>query len=101
MPRKTLRAATEADAKAAADAAVVPKTLKAATELSERALLVKMRMTIAEEIDRGVPPHTLAPLSRQLFAVDKEIRALDHRATEEAAESGHVAADEAWDAEAL
>ena len=77
-----------------------PKTLKDAVDVSERALLVTIRAKIAAEIDGGVPPHTLAPLTRQLRDIDKEIRLLDQRADEEAGEDD-VAADEAFDAEAL
>lgn len=78
------------------DAPPPPKTLKAAVDVSERALLVTIRSKIASEIDDGVPPHTLAPLTRQLRDIDKEIRLLDQRAKEEAREDG-VSADEAWD----
>lgn len=77
-----------------------PKTLKDAVDVSERALLVTIRAKIASEIDGGVPPHTLAPLTRQLRDIDREIRALDQRAHEEAAD-GDSAPDEAFDAEAL
>lgn len=77
-----------------------PKSLKDAAELSERALLVMMRTKIATEIDGGVPPHTLAPLTRQLRDIDKEIRLLDQRAKEEARDDG-VSADEAWDETAI
>lgn len=84
----------------AGDAVAPPKTLKDAVEVSERALLVTIRAKIAAEIDGGVPPHTLAPLTRQLRDIDKEIRLLDQRAKEEAG-ADDVAADEAFDAEAL
>ena len=77
-----------------------PKTLKDAVDVSERALLVTIRAKIASEIDGGVPPHTLAPLTRQLRDIDREIRALDLRAQEEAGERD-FAPDEAFDAEAL
>jgi hypothetical protein len=100
VPRKTLRAVTEADVEAVKPK-VPPKSLKEAVEDSERALLVRMRLTVAEEIDGGVPAHTLAPLIRQLHEVDKQIRALDARAKEEALEGGSLRQDETWDAEAL
>jgi len=77
-----------------------PKSLKDAVDVSERALLVTIRAKIATEIDGGVPPHTLAPLTRQLRDIDKEIRLLDQRAEQEAVESVD-ADDEAFDAEAL
>jgi len=77
-----------------------PKSLKDAVDVSERALLVTIRAKIASEIDGGVPPHTLAPLTRQLRDIDKEIRLLDQRAKEEADEDG-ASPDEAWSDEAL
>jgi len=76
------------------------RTLKEAVRLSERELLVMMRERIASEIDGGVPPHTLAPLSRQLRELDKEIRLLDLKAKQEAAEDG-IVADEEWDAASI
>ena len=84
----------------AEDALAPPKTLKEAVDVSERALLVTIRAKIAAEIDTGVPPHTLAPLTRQLRDIDKEIRLLDQRTLEEAGERDD-APDEAFDAEAL
>ena len=57
-----------------------PATLADAADDSERALLVMMRDKISTEIDGAVPPHTLAPLMRQLRDIDKEIRSLDARA---------------------
>lgn len=93
-PKSRLKIVTEADAPPE------PKTLKDAAAVSERSLLVMMRTKIASEIDGGVPPHTLAPLSRQLRDIDKEIRLLDQKAKEEADEDG-AAPDEAWDDEAL
>ena len=95
MTRSKLKVVTAADVPSAA-----PKTLKDAVDVSERALMVTIRAKIAAEIDAGVPPHTLAPLTRQLRDIDKEIRLLDQRA-KEAAEEDDVSADEAWDAEAL
>ncbi len=56
-----------------------PATIKAATECSELELLIAMRDKISSEIDSGVPPHTLAPLMRQLRDLDKEIRSLAAR----------------------
>ena len=90
-----LKVVTAADVPPAA-----PKTLKDAVDVSERALMVTIRAKIAAEIDAGVPPHTLAPLTRQLRDIDKEIRLLDQRA-KEAAEEDDVSADEAWDDQAL
>lgn len=78
-----------------------PKTLAAAAKVSERALLVMLRSKIAAEIDGGVPPHTLAPLSRQLRDIAKELEALDLRAREEGADAADVIEDEAWDPQAL
>ena len=93
MPK--LKVVTEGDAPPAP-----PKSLKDAAEQSERALMVRMRTTIAVEIDGGVPPHALASLIRQLRDIDKEIRLLDQRAKEEARDGG-VSADEEWDEAAL
>ena len=94
MPRRPpLRVATDADVPA-------PKNLKAAAATSERALLVMLRDKLAAEMDSGVPPHTLAPLARQLRDIAKEIEAMDLRAKEEAQE-GAILDDEAWDSEAL
>lgn len=89
-----LRAVTAEDAPA-------PKSLRSAAEVSERALLVMLRTKIAAELDAGVPPHTLAPLSRQLLIIAKEIEAIDLRAKEEGADAADAAPDEAWDSEAL
>lgn len=83
---------------------VVPPTheaqasVRAAADLSERALLVALRDQIAAEIDRGVPAHALAPLSRQLRDIAREIRQLD--ASGEGDDIGAAAAvpDEEWTA---
>jgi hypothetical protein len=77
-----------------------PKALKTAVNCSERELLVTMRAKIASEIDNGVPAHTLAPLSRRLLELDKEIRLLDARATEAAESAGHQG-DSGWDETAI
>ncbi|MFH5879769.1 hypothetical protein [Arthrobacter sp. NA-172] len=99
-PRKNpLKVVTEADAKAIRKDP--PKTLVEATELSERDLLVMMRVRVATEIDSGVPAHALAPLMRQLRDLDKELRLHDQSAKQEAIENAGPAADEAWDAEAI
>jgi hypothetical protein len=79
----------------------VPETLLAAAEASERDLLVKIRAKIAAEIDGGVPPHTLAPLTRQLRDIDKEIRALDARKEQEGGAGAQPTPDEEFDASAL
>lgn len=91
-----LRVATEKDASNSSP----PASLKEAAERSERALLVKMRTTLAERIDGEIPAHALAPLIRQLRDVDREIRALDLRAKEEAKEHA-ASADEQWDETAI
>lgn len=80
-----------------------PATIKAAVEGDERALLVAMRKKIAAEIDGGVPPHTLAPLMRQLRELDKEIRSLDVRDKEESNDHRGSTEDtsEAFDASAV
>lgn len=96
MARKTrLKVATDSDRPPE------PKSLTDAAELSERALLVMMRAKIAAEIDNGVPPHTLAPLSRQLRDIDKEIRLLDQKAELEAEEDAGVTERRTWNPEAI
>jgi hypothetical protein len=82
------------------DVAPAPTNLKEAVESTERAVLVMIRAKIADELDSGVPPHTLAPLTRQLRDIDREIRALDVRELEEA-DANDVAPDEDFDTEAL
>lgn len=93
-----LRAVTDDDAP---PAPVEPMTLKTATEKSERQLLVTMRAKIAGEIDGGVPPHTLAPLSRQLLEIDKQIRQIDLRARQESQTNANGPVDDTYDASAI
>ena len=50
-----------------------PKTVRDAADHSQRALLVALRTKIAGDIDNGVPAAYLAPLSRQIREVDREI----------------------------
>ena len=80
--------------------APIPTTIKAAAEHSERALLVAMRNRLAGDLDAGLPAHALAPVSRQLREIDREIRAIDARAAEEA-KNGDPAEDQAFDASAV
>lgn len=98
MPKSQLRAVTDADTPPAPAA---PMTLKSATEKSERQLLVTMRAKIAGEIDAGVPPHTLAPLSRQLLEIDKQIRQIDARARQETTANANGPVDDSFDAAAI
>ena len=91
-----LRAVTEADSAKMAQ----PKSLKAAAERGERELLVSMRNEISDAVAAGVPPHTLAPLMRQLRDIDKEIRAYDMRVEQSQVESGYTV-ENTFDAEAL
>lgn len=95
--RKRLRAVTSDENPPIKSAPA--KTLKAAAEKSERELLVKMRDDISDAVSAGVPPHTLAPLMRQLREIDKEIRMLDQHARQESAHDGHV--DDTFDASAI
>jgi len=75
---------------------VVPKSIKDAAAMGERALLVAMRTKAASEIDAGVPPAYLAPLMRQLRELDKEIRLMDSRDEQEGTNA--PTADEVWTA---
>src|SRR5215204_5171562 len=97
MPRKPLRVARPGEKTLELPKA---KDLKEAVDRSERELLVTMRARLASEIDGGVPPHTLAPLVRQLREIDKEIRLLDAKAEQEAGDDG-ARPDEAFDASAI
>lgn len=92
-----LRVATEADAATHTP----PMSLKTATEKSERELLATLRVKIAEDIDGGVPPHTLAPLSRQLLEIDKQIRLIDARARQESDANARDDVDDTFDASAI
>lgn len=98
MPRKSPLRAVTAD-----DAAPMPtpKSLKEAAERGERDLLVLMRNQISDAVAAGVPPHTLAPLMRQLREIDKEIRAYDLRAEQKTVENAHQAIDDTFDASAI
>ena len=91
-----LRAVTEADSAKMAQ----PKSLKDAAERGERELLVSMRNEISDAVAAGVPPHTLAPLMRQLRDIDKEISAYDMRVEQSKVESGYTV-ENTFDAEAL
>lgn len=77
-----------------------PLTITQALSESERDVLAATRLKIAREIDAGPPPAYLAPLSRQLLEIDRQIRALDAREEQEAASGGEVP-DEAFDSSAL
>lgn len=78
-----------------------PKTIKAAADVSERALLVALRGHLAAEMDKGaVPPHALAGVSAKIREYDREIRALDARAAEEG-DSGADVEDGEFDASAV
>lgn len=97
MPRKTpLRAVTDDDTTEQPK----PKSLKEAAERGERQLLVSMRNEISDAVAAGVPPHTLAPLMRQLREIDKEIRALDLRSEQDQLQRG-TAVDDTFDASAI
>lgn len=75
---------------------------QAAATGSHRELLVAMRERIARTVSaEDCPPRDLAALTRRLQDIAKEIEAIDLRAKEEGADAADVAADEAWEAEAL
>jgi hypothetical protein len=97
-PKTPLRAVTKDDALVAKPR---PTTLTEAADSSERELLVMMRDTISTQIAGGVPPHTLAPLMRQLREVDKEIRGLDARAAHESSASSAAHVDSTFNASAI
>lgn len=100
MAAKHLRAATEADAKAAAEKAK-PKTLTEAIESGTylEILLAQRRQMIADLKDVNGPAK--AALHRQIALCSKEIAALEAEAEQEAAEHDDVAEDEAISAEAF
>lgn len=93
---------TEAPAKAEPKS---PSTVGEAIGGTERDVLVTLRKKIADDIDRGVPAHTLAGLSKQLLELDKAIRAIDLRAASEqeaSDERSHEGtAEEAFDSSAI
>lgn len=78
------------------------KTITAAASSgTERELLVAMRARLAKSVeDPNTPPRDLAALSRRLLEVDREIRAIDLAAEEEANEN-RVSPDEEFDASAV
>lgn len=80
-----------------------PQTIKAASESSERDLLVSLRSHLAEQMDAGkVPAHALASVSSKIREYDREIRALDARAVEEAKHASEThAEDGSFDADAI
>lgn len=71
---------------------------KAASEGTERDLLVAMRDKIATDLDEGVPPRDLASLTKRLMEITREIKAID--AAENGDDVGNAAdtADEPWPA---
>lgn len=52
-------------------------TLREAASRSDREFLVALRDHLAETLDEGPPPHTIAGLTRQLMEVRRELSALD------------------------
>jgi ribosome-binding protein aMBF1 (putative translation factor) len=102
--RKTpLRAATEADAKAAEEQAKKPKTVtEAAASGTTRELFVAMRERIALAVeDKNTPARELAALTKRLVEVVRDIEAIDAREEQDAKTGNQAAPDEALDAEAL
>jgi hypothetical protein len=100
VKKRRLRAVKEDESSTTPHPPSRPRTLKAAAEVSERDLLWAMREKSAATIDAGVPPHTLAPLLRQLEHLDNKIRLLDAKAVA-AAEDAGGAGDEAWDSSVI
>jgi hypothetical protein len=79
-----------------------PKTVtEAADHGTERELLSAMKARVALAVENpNTPTRELSSLTIRLLQIDREIRAIDARAKEEALEDG-VTPDEAWDEEAL
>ena len=96
MPRKTHLSVAAPDA---VKPESKPQTIHQAAGSSERDLLVALRDRIAADLDKGVPAHALAPLSKQLREIAKEIEAIDQRAEEESL--AEPSADAAWDSSAI
>ena len=80
-----------------------PKTVtQAAATGTERELLVAMRTRIATAVeDIETPARDLAALTKRLFEVVREIKALDAREAEERATKSGPVADEAFDPSAI
>lgn len=77
---------------------VKPKSLAEAVEGGDyMEILVAQRREIAQAIPDEKGP-AKAALHRQLSVIAKEIRGLETKAREEAAEDGGPVADEAWEA---
>lgn len=73
MPKR-LRAVEPGERQAA------PDTIKAAADVSERALLVALRDRLAGELDnRDIPAHAIKGIVSELRDVDKSIRLLDQK----------------------
>ena len=72
-------------------------TIRAASELSHRDLLVALRETVADQIDQGVPAHALDKLVRSLRDLNREIGEID-AADDKGDDVGEAAdtPDEAW-----
>lgn len=78
-----------------------PKRLEEAAELGRRDLLVSLRAKLAAAVAAAPAAAPLAALSRQLRDVDEEIRALDEKAAQEAAEDAAAGERRAWDPGAI
>jgi len=78
-----------------------PKTLRDVATSSERELLVVMLEKLTATVDAGVPPHTLAPLARQIRDMRRELAAMDSTDGEDDISDAANTPDEAFNAEAL
>lgn len=79
-----------------------PTTIKAAVDVSERALLVMMRGHLATQLDSGaVPAHALAGVMAKLREYDRDIRAIDARAEEEPGDDEEQVEDGHFDSSAV
>ena len=96
------RKLTVVTAETASEPAKAPSSIAESLGMGERAVLVMLRAHAASELDSGkVPAHAIAGLMRQLRDLDREIRSLDLRASEEQASRDAEVEDGHFDASAV
>ena len=80
----------------------VKTVTEAATGGTERELLVAMRERVAKAVDSpNTSTRDLAALTRRLLEIDRDIRAIDLRAKQEADDDASEVEDGAFDASAV